>query len=71
MEGNDTWDSFSGICMGRHEMTSRAMVCVNYSPHDSQCFVPLPFPDLAGKSVRFKDLMSAARYDRDGSDFLE
>ncbi len=65
-EDNPTWDSFLAFAWeGSH--TSRVMVCVNYSPHGAQCFVHLPFPDLAGKSVRFSELMSSAYYDRDGS----
>ncbi len=30
--------------------------------------VRLPFPDLGGRTVRFKDLMGPASYDRDGHD---
>jgi hypothetical protein len=36
----------------------------------SQCYVRLPFPDLAGRPVRLEDLMSPARYDREGSDLV-
>jgi len=43
------------------------MIVVNYAPNQSQCFVQLPFPDLAGRAVRLKDLMGLASYDRDGS----
>jgi hypothetical protein len=32
--------------------------------------VRLPFPDLSGARVRLEDLMSAARYDRAGSDLV-
>ena len=46
------------------------LVSVNYAPHASQCFVHLPFPDMAGLSIQFKDLMSSALYDRDGSELL-
>jgi hypothetical protein len=68
-EGNPThnsylvfaWDDLSG---------KRALVTVNYAPHASQCFVHLPFSALGGKSFRFRDLMSASIYDRDGDDLL-
>ncbi|HEY5748004.1 MAG TPA: alpha-amylase family glycosyl hydrolase [Chryseolinea sp.] len=46
------------------------IVCVNYSPNAGQCFVQLPFPDFAGKTIRLTDLMSEARYERDGNDLL-
>jgi hypothetical protein len=44
------------------------LIAVNYAGHQSQCYVRLPFPDLAGHTVRLKDLMGSASYDRDGSD---
>ena len=46
----------------------RLLVTVNYAGNQSQCYVRLPFADLAGRSVRFKDLMSPASYDRSGDD---
>ncbi len=33
-----------------------------------QCYVPLPFAHLAGRSVQLSDLMSEASYDRDGTE---
>jgi len=49
----------------------RRLVAVNYSPHQSQCYVRLTWPDVAGRKIRFRDLMSAADYDRDGNDLVE
>lgn len=46
------------------------VVCVNYSPTDAQCFVELPFADFAGRTIQLTDLMSEARYERDGDDLL-
>jgi hypothetical protein len=43
---------------------------VNYAGHQSQCYVPLPFPDLTGRAVRLEDLTGPASYDRDGSDLV-
>ena len=68
-EGNWTWDCFlafawEGAC------GERALVTVNYAPRQSQCYVRLPFPDLAGRTVRLKDLMGAAEYERAGADLL-
>jgi hypothetical protein len=48
----------------------RALVTVNYAPHANQCYVRLPFAEIAEQPVRFRDLMSDALYDRGGSDLL-
>ena len=68
-EWNGTWDSFLAFAWEGTD-ASRALIVVNYSPHDSQCFVRLPFTGLADKSVQFADLMSPALYDRDGNEVL-
>jgi hypothetical protein len=46
----------------------RRLVAVNYAGNQSQCYVRLPFPDLAGRAVRLEDLMGGVSYDRDGGD---
>jgi glycosidase len=46
------------------------LVAVNYAPNQSQCYVPLPFPELAGRNVQIEDLLSPATYDRDGNNLL-
>jgi glycosidase len=68
-DGNDTWDSFIAFTWEGIE-NSRALVCVNYSPHDSQCSLRLPFPELDGHSIRLKDLTSSALYVRHSREFL-
>jgi hypothetical protein len=66
-EGNWTRDSF--LAWSWHARDGqRLLVVVNYAGHQSQCYVRLPFPDLAGRTVRLEDLMGADRYDRDGGD---
>ncbi|MGH8754381.1 MAG: hypothetical protein ACREU0_00835 [Burkholderiales bacterium] len=50
--------------------TALLLVVVNYAPNQSQCYARLPFPDLAGRTVQFKDLMSPASYERHGDDLL-
>lgn len=68
-DGNGTWDAFLAFAWeGPGE--NRFLVTVNYAATQSQCYVPLPFPDLAGRTVRLKDLMSEACYERDGDDLL-
>jgi hypothetical protein len=46
----------------------RRLVAVNYAANQGQCYVRLALPDLTGRAVRLKDLMSFASYDRDGND---
>ena len=49
-DGNWTWDSFLAFAwQGR--AGERLLVTVNYAGNQSQCYVRLPFPDLAGRSV--------------------
>ncbi len=45
-------------------------VAVNYAPQQGQCYVRLPWPELAGRRLRFCDLLSDAVYDRTGDDLL-
>src|SRR5262249_34734227 len=46
----------------------RRLVAVNYAPHRSQCYVSLPWNELAGSSWRLSDRLGANVYDRDGDD---
>jgi hypothetical protein len=65
-DGNWTWDCFIAWCwQGRGG--ERTLVAVNYAAHQSQCYVRLPWPDLAGRSVLLDDRLATARYDREGS----
>jgi hypothetical protein len=41
---------------------------VNYAPNQSQCYMRVPFEDLAGSQWRLHDQMGSADYDRDGND---
>ena len=68
-EGNGTWDAFLAFSW-EDSKGSRAVVVVNYAPHNSQCYVHLPFADMAGKPVRFRDMLSPADYERNGSELL-
>ncbi len=68
-EGNNSSDSF--LAFGWEDANGRlALVCVNYAPNASQCYIRLPFSELTDKSVRFKDLMGPAVYDREGNDVI-
>jgi hypothetical protein len=57
----------------RWELPASLWLCVavNYAPQQGQCFVHLPFPELAGRTLRFTDLLGAAVYERPGDDLLQ
>jgi hypothetical protein len=66
-DGNGSSDAF--IAFGWQGTDGqRLLVAVNYAPHQSQCYVRLPFADLGGRSWWLTDLLGDAKYDREGSD---
>jgi len=65
-EGNWTSDCFLAF-VWQGPGRERLLVTVNYAPNQSQCFVRLPFLDLAGRTVQLKDLTGPASYERDGN----
>jgi hypothetical protein len=44
------------------------LVAVNFAPRPGQCYLKLPFPEIKDRSVRLKDLLGPASYDRDGTE---
>jgi len=69
-EGNWTSDCF--ICFAWDgSPRERLVVAVNYGSNRSQCYLHLPFGDLPGSSVLFKDLMTQEAFERDGRDIAE
>ncbi|HUJ78677.1 MAG TPA: alpha-amylase [Nitrospiria bacterium] len=66
-EGNGTWEDFLAWSWQARD-GQRRLIAVNYAGHQSQCYVRIPLPDLAGRTMCLKDLMSPADYDRDGGD---
>ncbi|MDH4193201.1 MAG: alpha-amylase family glycosyl hydrolase [Nitrospirota bacterium] len=68
-DGNGTWDAFLNFAW-QGPGKERLLVTVNYASTQSQCYVRLPFPDLAGNKVQLKDQMGDACYDRDGDELL-
>jgi len=66
-DGNWTHDAFLAWTWEGSD-GRRLLVVINYAGHQSQCYVRLPFADLAGHSVQLKDLMSSASYERRGDD---
>jgi glycosidase len=67
-DGNWTSDGF--LAFGWQRDTAHVLVAVNYAGNQAQCYVRVPFADLAGRAVRLTDLMSGARYERAGSDLV-
>ena len=66
-DGNWTWECFVSFAWENSE-GSRLVVAVNYAPNQSQCYVRLPFTDLAGAQWQLTDLLGNAVYERDGND---
>jgi Alpha amylase, catalytic domain len=68
-DGNWTWDGF--ICFAWHSPDRTSLiVVVNYAPNQGQCYLHIPFNELNGASVRLRDLMGPAVYDRNGDEIL-
>lgn len=69
-DGNPTSDNFIAFLWqhGDDIDADARFVAVNYGPTQAQCYVRLPFDWLRGATWRLQDLMSDARYDRDGDD---
>lgn len=68
-EGNGTWESFIPF-LWEDDKGKRSVVIINYAPHNSQCYIHLPFTDLAGKTVILEDMMETVRYKREGSELI-
>jgi glycosidase len=69
-DGNGSWDSFIAHSW-QGSGGERLLVAVNYAANPSQCYLALPYPEIRNRSVRLQDLLSTARYDRDGNELLE
>jgi hypothetical protein len=66
-EGNWTWDCFLAFAW-QGANGERLIVAVNYAANQSQCYVRLPFAELAGYTWRLQDQIGTASYHREGSD---
>jgi glycosidase len=66
---DDNWTVDCFIAFAWHgPADERLLVAVNYAPNRSQCYVRLPFADLAGHAWRLQDQLSPTTYDRNGDD---
>jgi hypothetical protein len=68
-EGNGSWDGFVAFAW-EGPGGERQIVAVNQAPGQGQCFVRLPFGDLAQGQWKLQDQLSSASYVRDGDDLL-
>jgi hypothetical protein len=66
-DGNWTSDCFLAFAW-QGPTDDRLLVTVNYSDHQSQCYVRLPFADLHECDWRLRDQLAEFAYDRSGSD---
>jgi hypothetical protein len=64
-DDNSSWDAFIAFAW-QNSGGERLLVAVNYAPHQSQCYVRIPFADLGGGQWQLQDLLSDTHYDRDG-----
>jgi hypothetical protein len=68
-DGNGSWDGF--VCFAwRGRDGQRTLVTVNYAPNQGQCYVRLPFGEVAGSTVRLCDQTGPAVYERSGDNLL-
>jgi hypothetical protein len=66
---NSSWDNFIGWCW-KDNRGNLFLVFVNYSREQSQCFVQLPFTQLANHVVKLVDLFGSDIYERDGDELI-
>jgi len=67
-DGNWTSDCFVAYAWWTGDDGGRRLVAVNYSDHQSQCCVAIPWTDLEGGVWQLRDQMGAAVYERSGGD---
>jgi glycosidase len=62
--GNWTWNCFIAFswAFNLQDQNRRAIVVVNYAPHQSQCYLEMPWRDLSNSTNHFKDLIGSESY---------
>lgn len=66
-DGNSSFDAFITYSWERSD-GSRLLIAVNYSAHQSQGYLRLPFTDLGNRGWGLRDLLGDAFYERDGNE---
>lgn len=75
LDCDEAWDGNASVqqfIAWRWQLPGMPELCVtvNYAPQPGQCYVRMPWPELAGCRLRFRDLLGEAVYDRPGDDLL-
>jgi hypothetical protein len=65
-DGNDSWQQFIAWSW-KHESGTR-LAAVNYGAQQGQCYVHLGLQFADGSKVELADLLSEARFERDGNE---
>jgi len=68
--GNWTSDCFVAFAW-TGKAGERRLVAVNYSDHPSQCYVTIPWSDLAGRKWQLSDQMGTVLYEKSGDDLSQ
>ena len=76
LESRATWegDPTSGAFVATLWVGPRRslrLAVANLGTTTGRCFIPLPLPDFAGRSISLEDLLGDTRYIREGRDLLE
>jgi glycosidase len=69
-DGNWTSDCFVAYAWSGRDGT-RLLVAANYSDHQSQCYLQMPWIDLEGQAWQLRDRMGTVVYERNGGDLAE
>jgi hypothetical protein len=64
--GNATHEDY--ICFAWESEQEKMLLLVNYAPHNSQCYLRLPFGNLAHQSWELRDLFSDTAFERPGDE---
>jgi glycosidase len=68
-DGNWTSDCFVAFAWTGMD-GERRLVLVNYSDHQSQCYVTIPWNDIKGREWQLRDQMGTAVYEKSGDDLV-
>ena len=68
-DGNGTHADFVALAWTNGE--ERRLVAVNYSDHQSQAYIALPWTETGARTWRLSDQLGEAVYHRDAADFAE
>jgi len=69
---NENWTSDCFICFAWQDEKEqeRLLAVINYSDHQSQCYLRLPFAGISNTEWRLQDQLSQVVYERDGTDMV-